>query len=580
MTEVKKNPKTDEQLTPEDYERLLDQYHLSEQELTAGSLIKGRVVKKTPTHLLLDIGHKTEGAIPKEDFRQPKDFEDIKVGSEIEAVLEKSRPQDGYFLLSKRKADVVRALDFLERSYHSNNWVTGTVTARVNNGFTVDVGLDAFLPEAHADLKPLKDPNSLVGQTMKFKVMKFNRKDEDVVLSRKLLLQDEREKRKRRVFGRLVKGEKTKGVVKSLTNFGAFIDLGGIEGLLHITDMSWGKISHPSELFQVGQEVEVVVLDFNENDERISLGYKQLTPDPWLSVEQKYQPGSKVIGKVVSLTDFGAFVELEKGVEGLIHVSDLTWSKKIVHPKKVLSVGQEVTVQVLEVNAANHRISLGLKQATPHPLELFAQKHNTGARLKGKVTSLTDFGAFVQVEKDIEGLVHISDISWEKIKHPSEKLKVGQEIEVVLLNIDLEKQKLSLGLKQLEGDIWEDFFSRQKVGDLLKVKIVRIADFGLFVEIMPGIEGVVFNSELDENKVENPAEVFKIGEEKTAKIIKLNPQSHKISLSFRQAQMDMQKKEFQKYMDGHSDRLTLGDLLREQLKNLSTKDNSKKEGKE
>lgn len=578
MTDTKKNPQNDDLLTPEDYERLLDQYHLSDQELTAGTVIKGRVVKKTPSHLLLDIGHKTEGAIPLEDFRNPKEFEAIKVGSEVEAVLEKSRPQDGYFLLSKRKADILRALDHLEKAYHSNNWVTGTVVAKVKNGYTVDVGLEAFLPEAHADLRPIKDPNSLIGQSLKFKVMRFNRKEEDVVLSRKLLLQDEREKRKRRVFSRLVKGEKVKGTVKSLTSFGAFIDLGGVEGLLHISDMSWGKINHPSELFQVGQEVEVVVLDFNENEEKISLGYKQLTPDPWLSVEQKYQPGTKVTGKVVSLTDFGAFVELEKGVEGLIHVSDLTWSKKMVHPKKVLSVGQEVTVQVLEVNAENRRISLGLKQTTPHPLELFAQKYNPGARLRGKVTSLTDFGAFVQVDKDVEGLVHISDISWEKIKHPSEKLKVGQEIEVVLLNIDLEKQKVSLGIKQLEGDIWEDFFSRQKVGDILKVKIARIADFGVFVEIVPGIEGVVFNSELDDNRIENPAEVFKVGEEKMAKIIKLNPQARKISLSFRQAQMELQKKEFQKYLEGQSDRLTLGDLLREQLKNLSVKDNSKKEG--
>lgn len=578
MTDTKKNPQNDDLLTPEDYERLLDQYHLSDQELTAGTVIKGRVVKRTPSHLLLDIGHKTEGAIPLEDFRNPKEFEAIKVGSEVEAVLEKSRPQDGYFLLSKRKADILRALDHLEKAYHSNNWVTGTVVAKVKNGYTVDVGLEAFLPEAHADLRPIKDPNSLIGQSLKFKVMRFNRKEEEVVLSRKLLLQDEREKRKRRVFSRLVKGEKVKGTVKSLTSFGAFIDLGGVEGLLHISDMSWGKINHPSELFQVGQEVEVVVLDFNENEEKISLGYKQLTPDPWLSVEQKYQPGTKVTGKVVSLTDFGAFVELEKGVEGLIHVSDLTWSKKMVHPKKVLSVGQEVTVQVLEVNAENRRISLGLKQTTPHPLELFAQKHNPGARLRGKVTSLTDFGAFVQVDKDVEGLVHISDISWEKIKHPSEKLKVGQEIEVVLLNIDLEKQKVSLGIKQLEGDIWEDFFSRQKVGDILKVKIARIADFGVFVEIVPGIEGVVFNSELDDNRIENPAEVFKVGEEKMAKIIKLNPQARKISLSFRQAQMELQKKEFQKYLEGQSDRLTLGDLLREQLKNLSVKDNSKKEG--
>ncbi len=578
MIETKKNTKPDDQMTAEDYERLLDQYHLSDQELSAGTVVKGRVVKKIPGFILLDIGHKTEGAIPIEDFRDPKEFEEIKIGDEIEAILEKSRPQDGYFLLSKRKADIERALDRLETAYHSGNWITGKVLSRTRNGYTVDVGLPAFLPQAHTDLKPLKDPDSILGQTLKFKILKFNRAEEDVVLSRKLLLQDERERKKRRVFSHLVKGEKVKGVVRSLTSFGAFIDLGGVEGLLHISDMSWGKINRPSELFEVGQEVEVVVLDFNETEEKISLGYKQLTPDPWLSAEEKYRPGTKVTGRVVSLTDFGAFVELEKGVEGLVHISDLTWSKKMVHPKKVLTVGQQVTVQVLEVNPQTHRISLGLKQATPHPLELFTQKYNPGARLKGKVTSLTDFGAFVQVDKDVEGLVHISDISWEKIKHPSEKLKPGEEIEVVLLNVDLEKQKVSLGIKQLQGDIWEDFFSRQKVGDMVKVKIVRITDFGLFAEIVPGIEGVVFNSELGDNLPDNPAEAFQIGEERMAKIIKLNPQARKISLSFRQAQIEQQKKEFQKYLEGQSDRLTLGDLLKEQLKNLTPKSNHKKEG--
>ncbi|MBP7794470.1 MAG: 30S ribosomal protein S1 [Candidatus Saccharicenans sp.] len=578
MIETKKNTKPDDQMTAEDYERLLDQYHLSDQELSAGMVVKGRVVKKIPGFILLDIGHKTEGAIPLEDFRDPKEFEEIKIGDELEAILEKSRPQDGYFLLSKRKADIERALERLEAAYHSGNWVTGKVLAKTRNGYTVDVGLPAFLPQAHVDLKPLKDPDSILGQTLKFKILKFNRAEEDVVLSRKLLLQDERERKKRRVFSHLVKGEKVKGVVRSLTSFGAFIDLGGVEGLLHISDMSWGKINRPSELFEVGQEVEVVVLDFNETEEKISLGYKQLTPDPWLSVEEKYRPGTKVTGKVVSLTDFGAFIELEKGVEGLVHISDLTWSKKMIHPKKVLTVGQQVTVQVLEVNPQTHRISLGLKQATPHPLELFAQKYNPGARLKGKITSLTDFGAFVQVDKDVEGLVHISDISWEKIKHPSEKLKPGEEIEVVLLNVDLEKQKVSLGIKQLEGDIWEDFFSRQKVGDMVKVKIVRITDFGLFAEIVPGIEGVVFNSELGDNLPDNPAEAFQVGEERMAKIIKLNPQARKISLSFRQAQIEQQKKEFQKYLEGQSDRLTLGDLLKEQLKNLTPKSNHKKEG--
>jgi small subunit ribosomal protein S1 len=333
--------------------------------------------------------------------------------------------------------------------------------------------------------------------------------------------------------------------------------------------MSWGKINHPAELFQVGQEVEVVVLDFSEKDERISLGYRQLTPDPWSNIAEKYRAGQKVKGKVVSLTDFGAFVELEKGVEGLVHISDLTWSRKLVHPKKVLSPGQEVVVSVLDVNPSTKRISLGLKQVSPHPLELLQQKYSPGSRVKGVITSVTDFGAFMEVEKGIEGLIHISDISWEKIKHPSQKLKVGEELEAVILNIDVEKQKVSLGLKQLEGDIWEDFFARHKIGDVVKVKIVRTTDFGVFVEILPGIEGVVFLSELDENKIDNPAESFAIGEERNAKIIKLNPKAKKISLSFRQAVLDQQKMEFQRYMDQQDRGLTLGDIMKDQLKNFS-----------
>ncbi|RLE02378.1 MAG: 30S ribosomal protein S1, partial [Candidatus Aminicenantes bacterium] len=371
--------------------------------------------------------------------------------------------------------------------------------------------------------------------------------------------------------------------VKSLTSFGAFIDLGGVEGLLHISDMTWGRIRHPNELFTVGQEVEVMVLDFDEREEKISLGLKQLTPDPWSTVNQKYQIGQKVKGKVVSLTDFGAFVELEEGIEGLVHVSDLTWSRKTIHPKKILSIGQEVTVSILDINPQEKRISLGLKQTTPHPLELLQQKYGPGSRIKGKITSITDFGAFMEVEKGVEGLIHISDISWQKIKHPSEKLKVGEEVEAIILNIDVEKHKLSLGIKQLEGDIWEDFFQRHKVGDLVKVKIVRMVNFGVFVEITPGIEGVVFLSELDERRIDNPQEVFQIGEEKMAKIIKLNPQEKKISLSFRQAQQEIQKMEYQKYMQSQPDRLTFGDLIREQLKNITPpktnkKTNTKKEG--
>jgi len=566
MTEPTKQPERDDRMSSEDYENLLDRYQYSTKEITMGKILKGRVIKRTPTHVLIDVGFKTEGIIPNEDFTDPEALEALKPGSEVETMLEKTDLKDGYLVLSKKRADGLRAIEDLDRAYERGLTVTGTVTERTRGGFNVDVGIPAFLPESHADLRPVRDASALVGQTFKFRVVKFDRKTENAVLSRKLVLQDEREKKKKRVFGGLVKGQKVAGRVKSLTNFGAFVDLGGIEGLLHVSDISWGKSAHPSEHLTVGQEVEVVVLDFNERDEKISLGLKQLTPDPWANIAEKYQAGQKVTGKVSSLTDFGAFVELEKGVEGLVHISDLTWSRKLVHPKKVLSPGQEVVVSILDVNPTTKRISLGLKQASPHPLESFRQKHGIGSRVKGTVTSLTDFGAFVEVEKGIEGLVHISDISWEKVKHPSEKLQVGQEVEAIVLNIDVDKQKVSLGIKQLEGDIWEDFFNRQKPGDVVKVKIVRLTDFGAFVEIMPGIEGVVFTAELDEKKLEKPSDAFAVGDERNAKIIKMNPKAKKISLSFKQAVYDMEKQDFQRFMESQNDRMTLGDIMRDQLK--------------
>jgi small subunit ribosomal protein S1 len=580
MAELKKHPEKEEKITSEDYEHLLDKYQFSAKEITPGKIIRGKVIKVTPNGVLLDIGFKSEGVIPVEDFDEA-DIKKIRPGDVVEAILEKTDIKEGYLILSKKMADTLRALDLLEKAYNTQGWVNGKVTAKIKNGYTVNVGLEAFLPDSHADVKAIKEPDKLVGNSFKFKVIKFDRKTENAVVSRKLFLQDEREKRKKRVFGRLVKGEKIKGEVKSLTGFGAFVDLGGIEGLLHISDMSWGKIGHPSELFAIGQEVEVVILEFNEKDERISLGYKQLTEDPWKNIQQKYQIGQKVKGRVVSLTDFGAFVELEKGVEGLVHISDLTWSRKLVHPKKLLSPGEEVLVTILDANPETKRISLGLKQATPHPLEILKQKFSPGSRVKGKITSITDFGAFLEVEKGIEGLIHISDISWEKVKHPSQRFEVGQEVEAVILNIDVEKQKLSLGIKQLEGDIWEDFFARHKVGDLVKVRIVRIADFGVFVEITPGIEGVVFLSELDEKKIENPQEAFAVGEERNAKIIKLNPRDKKISLSFRSAQLEMQKLEYQKFIRSQDDRLTLGDIMKDQLKKFSVpkKVIKEKEGK-
>ena len=570
MTETTKPPVPIDKESTEDYEHLLDKYQYSTKEISAGKVVKGRVIKITPTHVLVDIGLKSEGVIPIEEFTEAADPIKPKPGDEVEAVLEKTDRKEGYFVLSKKNADVEKALDNLEKAFAHQHIVSGRVVERIKNGYTVNVGIPAYMPDSHADIRMVKDPEKLIGQTFKFRVIKFDRKAANAVVSRKLFLVDEREKKRRKVFAVLAKGQVLKGVVRSLTNFGAFVDIGGVEGLLHVSDMSWGKIGHPSELFHVGQEVEVQVLDFNEKDEKISLGTKQLQPGPWLNIADKYLAGQRITGWVTSLTDFGAFVELEKGVEGLVHISDLSWSRKMIHPKKLLNLGDEVTVSILDVNPTSKRISLGLKQTTPHPLESLKQKYPTGTRVKGKITSITDFGAFLEVEPGIEGLIHVSDISWEKIRHPSAKLKVGQEAEAVILNIDVERQKVSLGIKQLEGDIWEEFFTRQRTGDLVNVRIVRIADFGLFAEIMPGIEGVVFLSELDEKKIDNPAEVFKIGEERTAKIIKLNAKDKKISLSFRQAQADIQKQDYQRYVDSQDDRMTLGDLMKDQLKMFQT----------
>jgi small subunit ribosomal protein S1 len=579
MSEVRKNTQKDEKDSFEDYKSLLEKYQFNAKELVPGKIIKGKVIKITPTHVLLDIGFKSEGIIPIEDFDKGTEPKEIRQGEEVEAILERSDRKEGYLILSHKKAVALTALNNLEKAFNQKTWVTGKITEKTKSGYTVNVGIDTFLPDSHADIRAVKEPEKLVGNKFKFKVIKFDRKTENAVLSRKLFLQDEKEKRKRRLFGQISRGQKIKGEVKSLTNFGAFIDIGGVEGLLHISDMSWGKLGHPSELFKVGDEVEVVVLDFNEKEEKVSLGYKQFTPDPWEKIEERYKIGQKYKGRVVSLTDFGAFVELEKGVEGLVHISDLTWSRKLIHPRKVLSPGENVVVSVLDVNSSAKRISLGLKQVTPHPLELLKQKYSPGSRVKGTITSITDFGAFMEVEQGVEGLIHISDISWEKIKHPSQKLKVGQEAEAIILNIDVAKQKLSLGIKQLEGDIWEDFFKRQKIGELVKVKVVRLTDFGVFVEIMPGIEGIVFLSEVDEKRIENPEEVLSVGEERLAKIIKMNPREKKISLSFKQAQLELQKLEYQKYIQNQK-RLTLGDVFKDQLKQIrSPQKVKKKEGK-
>ncbi len=582
MSELSNNAKKEEESSQKDFAALLDNYQFKANELTLGQLIKGKVIKVTPSFVLVDVGSKSEGIIPLEDFVDKEELNKLNPGDEVEAVLEKSNLEEGYFILSKKRANALKALNNLEKAHLHNNWIIGKITQKVKNGYMVNVGINTFLPDSHADIRIVKDPSRIIGNRYKFKVIKFNRNNENAVLSRKLLLQDEKEKRKKQVFSQLETGKTFKGTVKSLTNFGAFVDLGGVEGLLHISEISWGNINHPSEIFQQGQEIDVVILDYDEKEEKISLSFKQLSKDPWENVEGNYQEGQIINGKVVSLTDFGAFVELEPGVEGLIHISDMSWARKLIHPKNIVSIGEEISVTILNIDPETKRISLGLKQSTPHPLKAFQKKYSQGSRIKGKISNVTDFGAFLEVEKGVEGLIHISDLSWKKIKHPSQIVKAGEEVETIILSIDTEKQKLSLGIKQLEGDIWEDFFKRQKMGDLVNVKIVRIVNFGIFVEITPGIEGVVFLSELDEKRIDDPADDFSVGEERMAKIIKLSQKDKKISLSFRQAQQEMQKKEYEKFMNSQDDRMTLGDIMKDQLKGLESLNNkkNKKEKKE
>ena len=568
MDELRSKEQKEEELTPEDYIQLIEKYQCSLKDISEGKIIQGKVIKIRQDDVLIDIGYKTEGVVPIEDFVDWEGKVSVNEGDMINVMVIDMNYREGYVLLSKKKAQEIIAWSELEKAYSHNGWIKGKIIERLKNGYMVDVGVRAFLPKSQINLKKIKNSNNIIGKELKFKILKLERKNKTIILSYNLYLQDEKEKVKRRVFRNLEVGKLIKGKITTITNFGAFVDLGGIEGLLHINDMSWGRIGHPSEMFREGQEVEVIVLNFNEEEEKIALGYKQKTPDPWESVEEKYKVGQRVKGKVVSLADFGAFVELEEGVEGLIHISDLSWSRKQIHPKKILSVGDIVEVAILDINAKNRRISLGLKQTRPHPWKIFAERYKEGSIVRGRITKITDFGAFLQVQDEIEGLIHISDISWKKIKHPSEVLSVGQETEAIILKLDPKNQKLSLGIKQLEGDKWEEVFERYKVGDIVDVKVTRTVNFGVFVEILPGVEGLVHLSELSDERIENPAQNFSEGEIKPAMIIKMNQKDKKIALSFKRAQEELLKKEYQKYFQAGKKTVTLGDILRAKLKNL------------
>ncbi len=555
----------DHGVDPAEYARLLDMYDSSFRNISEGEVVKGTVLKVTASEVIVDVGYKSEGVIPVGEFLDETGHVTVQPGDLVDVLLEKTEDKDGYVVLSREKAEKMKIWDDVEKAYADRKVVIGRVIERIKGGLAVDIGVRAFLPGSQVDVRPVRNLDALRGQELRMRVIKVNKKRGNIVLSRKVLLEEENAEKKKQTLNTLAEGKVLRGVVKNITDYGAFIDLGGIDGLLHITDMSWGRVGHPSELFKVNDEIDVVVLKYDPATERVSLGHKQLTADPWSAVSDRYPVGARVTGRVVSLTDYGAFVELEPGVEGLIHVSEMSWSKRIKHPSKILNVGDTVEAMVLGVDPQARRISLGLKQIESNPWHELADKYPVGSRIVGKVRNLTEFGAFVEVEDDIDGLIHISDMSWSKrIKHPSEVLKKGDKVEAVVLNIDAENQRLSLGLKQLATDIWDDFFSNHHVGEVVEGKVVRLTNFGAFVELAEGIEGLIHVSEFDDSHGGEKIEL-QVDQTYPMTIIKLSPAERKIGLSIRAMKADQDRADWETYLEGSgTGQATIGDHLRNQ----------------
>src|SRR2546428_4762074 len=553
----------DEQMDPAEYTRLLDSYDNSFRNIAEGEVVKGTVLKVTPSEVIVDVGYKSEGIISVDEFLDESGEVTVQAGDIVDVLLERTEDREGYVGLSREKAEKMKIWDEVEKAYAERKVVIGRVIERIKGGLAVDIGVRAFLPGSQIDVRPVRNLDALRGQELRMRVIKVNKKRGNIVLSRKALLEEENAEKKKHTLETLAEGKVLKGVVKNITDYGAFIDLGGIDGLLHITDMSWGRVGHPSELFKVNDEIDVIVLKYDPATERVSLGHKQLITDPWATVTDRYPVGARVGGKVVSLTDYGAFVELEAGVEGLIHVSEMSWSKRVKHPSKILNVSDAVDEMVLGVDPTARRISLGLKQVESNPWHDLAGKYPVGSKIQIKVRNLNEHGAFVEVEDDIDGLIHISDMSWSKrIKHPSEVLKKGDKVEAMVLNIDAENQRLSLGLKQLATDIWDDFFSRHQVGQTIEGKVVRVTNFGAFVELDEGIEGLIHVSELDDQKGGEKIDL-QGGETYPMKIIKLSPQERKIGLSIRALKSDEFRADWEAYQESSgTGKATLGDHFR------------------
>jgi small subunit ribosomal protein S1 len=559
-------------------------YEKSLKSVEEGEIIKGVVIEINDDFVTVDVGYKSEGQIPASQFRSKKGEISVQVGDKIDVLIERKEIENGLLVLSKEKADKVKAWRNVSHACREGAVVEGQVTAKVKGGLSVDIGISAFLPGSQVDIRPVRNLDRFIGQRLQFKVIKCNRKRNNVVLSRRTLLEDQRRELRAETLKTLQEGEILEGVIKNITDYGAFIDLGGIDGLLHITDISWGRISHPSEKLSVGSRIRVKVLHYDPDTERVSLGLKQTTPDPWEHAEQAYPIGSRIKGKVVSITDYGAFVELEEGIEGLVHISEMSWTKKLKHPSKLVDLADTIEAVVLDIDPAKKRISLGMRQIEPNPWMVVEDKYPVGSKIRGKVKTITDFGVFVGVEEGIDGLIHVSEMSWtKKIKNPAELFKKGQEIEAVVLSIDRDNERFSLGIKQLMPDPWENIQKKYRGGDRVRGRVTNVTDFGAFVELEPDIEGLIHVSELSKEKVNSPSDVVSVGETVEAVVINVEPGEKRIGLSLKHLREWDEKQEYERYLSQQSSTSSsLGELIQREMqrKSIQEKRNRKRDNRD
>ncbi len=567
----------DEESNAEDMSQFETLFEESLKAFEEGEILQGTVINVDHDTVMVDIGYKSEGIIPIREFKDAEGNVTVQPGDTVEVLLEKWSPEYGTMRISYAKAKRGKVWDLIMEAFEAGEPIEVAAFGKVKGGLTVRIGegagsVKAFLPYSQIDVRPHPDMDSLIGESFMCKILDCNRKRENIVVSRRALLEKEMEEKKKETLSTLEEGQVRRGVVKNITDYGVFVDLGGIDGLLHVTDISWGRVGHPSKVYKVGDEIEVKVLSFDPEKEKVALSVKALKEDPWLNVEEKYPDGSKIRGKVVSLTEYGAFVELEEGVEGLIHVSEMSWTKRIRHPKQILTVGDEVEAVVLKVDPDAKRISLGLKQIEPNPWDLVAEKYPPGTVIEGKVKNITEFGLFIGIEEGIDGLVHISDLSWSKrVKHPSELYKKGDSIQAVVLNVDKEKERFSLGVKQLVPDPWESVPERYPIGSSVTGKITNVTDFGIFVELEEGIEGLIHVSEIAPGKPKSPVGEFNVGDEITAKVINVSPSDRRIGLSIKRIAEDEERSFYSEYASSQDAPTTLGQLLQEELKTKEDK---------